>query len=104
MGPGFQGHLDRPLRATYIEEIGTTVEEQSSQSVLMTEGDANSSVWKQENMTAWKRGDWNCSVSAAFELTSTPDAFHLTEVLRAKKGDEEIFKRERVSTIKRDLL
>jgi putative CocE/NonD family hydrolase len=104
MGPGPQGHLHRPLRATFIEEIGTTVEEQSSQSVVMTEGDANSSVWKQENMTAWKRGDWNCSVSAAFELTSTADAFHLTEVLRAKKGGEEIFKREKVSVIKRELV
>jgi putative CocE/NonD family hydrolase len=104
MGPGPEGHLNRPLRATVIEEIGTTVEEQSSESVVMTEGDANSSVWKQENMTAWKRGDWNCSVNASFELTSTPDAFHLTEVLRAKKGDEEIFKRENNSTIKRELL
>jgi uncharacterized protein len=104
MGPGPEGHLNRPLRATFIEEIGTTVEEQSSESVVMKEGDANSSVWKQENMTAWRRGDWNCSVSAAFELTSTPEEFHLTEVLRAKKGDEEIFKREKVSTIKRDLL
>jgi uncharacterized protein len=104
MGPGPEGHLNRPLRATLIEEIGTTVEEQSSESVVMREGDANSSVWKQENMTAWKRGDWNCSVSAAFELTSTPEEFHLTEVLRAKKGDEEIFKREKVSTIKRDLI
>jgi hypothetical protein len=55
-------------------------------------------------MTAWKRGDWNCTVSAAFELSSTPDAFHLKEVLRAQKGDAEVFSREKVSVIKRDLL
>jgi putative CocE/NonD family hydrolase len=104
LGPGTQGHLDRPLRSTFIEEIGTTVQEQSAESVAIKEGDPNSGVWKQENMTGWKRGDWNCSVSAAFELTSTPDAFHLKEVLHAKNGDEEIFKREKTSTIKRELL
>ena len=72
--------------------------------MVAKEGEPNSSVWKQENMTAWKRGDWNCTVSAAFELSSTPDAFHLKEVLRAQKGDEAIFSREKVSVIKRDLL
>jgi putative CocE/NonD family hydrolase len=104
MGPGPMGYLDRPLHSTYLEEIGTTVQEQSSETVVMKEGEPNSSVWKQENMTGWKRGDWNCTVSAAFELTSTPEEFHLKEVLRASKGDEEIFKREKISTIKRDLL
>jgi putative CocE/NonD family hydrolase len=104
MGPGTQGYLDNPLRATVFEDIGITMQEQSSESVVAKEGEANSSVWKQENMTAWKRGDWNCTVSAAFELSSTPDAFHLKEVLRAQKGDKEIFSREKVSVIKRELL
>jgi uncharacterized protein len=104
VGPGTAGYLDNPLRTTVLPDIGTTIEEQSSESVVVKEGDANSSVWKQENMTAWKRGEWNCSVSAAFELTSTPQEFHLKEVLRAKKGDEEIFSREKISAIKRDLI
>lgn len=104
MGPGTEGHLSRPLSSTVFEDIGTTVQEQSSESVVIKEGDPNSSVWRQENMTAWKRGDWNCTVSAAYELTSTTDAFHLKEVLRAKKGDIEIFTREKTSTIKRELL
>ena len=104
MGPGTAGYLDNPLRSTVLEDIGTTVQEQSSESVVIKEGDANSSVWKQENMTAWRRGAWNCSVSAAFELTSTPNEFHLKEVLHAKKGDEEIFSREKSSIIKRDLI
>ncbi len=104
MGPGTQGHMDRPLTSTLIPEIGTTVQEQSHESFAIKEGDPNSSVWKQENMTGWKRGEWDCAVSAAFELTSTPSHFHLTEVLRAKKGGEEIFKREKTSIIKRDLL
>jgi uncharacterized protein len=104
MGPGTEGHLDHPLRTTFIEEIGTTVREQSSETVRIKEGDPNSGMWKQENMTGWKRGDWNCAVSAAFELTSTADEFHLKEVLRAYKGDDQVFSREKISIIKRDLL
>jgi putative CocE/NonD family hydrolase len=104
MGPGTEGHLSRPLSSTVFDDIGITVQEQSSESVVIKEGDPNSGVWRQDNMTSWKRGDWNCTVSAAFELTSTAGAFHLKEVLRAKKGDEEIFKREKISTIKRELL
>ena len=104
MGPGTEGHLDHPLRTTFIEEIGTTVREQSSETVRIKEGDPNSGMWKQENMTDWKRGDWNCAVSAAFELTSTEDEFHLKEVLRAYKGDDQVFSREKISIIKRDLL
>jgi hypothetical protein len=46
----------------------------------------------------------DCTVSAAFELTSTAEEFRLTEVLRAKKGDQEIFKREQFSSIRHDLL
>ena len=57
MGPGTQGYLDNPLRATVFEDIGITMQEQSSESVVAKEGEANSSVWKQENMTAWQRGE-----------------------------------------------
>jgi hypothetical protein len=96
--------MSRPVSTTFLQEIRTTVQEQSSESFVIKEGDPNSSVWKQENMTGWKRGDWDCTVSAAFELTSTPTEFRLMEVLRANKGGEEIFKREQVSTIKRELL
>ena len=104
MGPGTEGHLNNPLTTTLLEDIGTTVQAQSSETLLIKEGEANSGVWKQENMTGWKRGDWNCAVSAAFELTSTPSEFHLKETLRATKGDAEIFKREKISAIKRDLV
>jgi hypothetical protein len=71
---------------------------------VIQEGTPNSSLWSQENMTAWKRGEWDCAVSAAFELTSTPQAFHLKETLQAKQDGREIFKREKISTIPRDLL
>jgi hypothetical protein len=44
------------------------------------------------------------TVSAAFELTSNPGKFHLKEVLRAKNGGGEIFSREKIIVIKRELL
>jgi putative CocE/NonD family hydrolase len=104
MGPGTEANLNSPLQSTLIPEVGTVVETQSSERLVIKEGEPNSGVWTQESMTAWKRGDWNCTVRAAFELTSTPEEFRLKEVLQAKKGDQEIFKREQFSTIKRDLL
>ncbi len=104
MGPGTQATLASPLQHTLIPDVGTAVDTQSSERLLIEEGQPNSGVWSQENMTAWRRGEWDCTVSAAFELTSTPEEFRLKEVLRAKKGDQEIFKREQFSTIKRDLL
>jgi uncharacterized protein len=104
MGPGTEGHLARPMSTTLLADIGTTVQEQSSETLLIKEGDPNSGVWKQENMTGWKRGDWDCSVNAAFELTSTPEEFHLKEVLSAKQAGAEIFRREKASTIKRHLM
>jgi hypothetical protein len=99
-----EGHWERPMKPTLIEAIGTTVSEQSSETVRITEGDPNSGVWQQQNLTAWKRGEWDCTVSAEFELRSTAAEFHLKEVLRAKKGESEIFKREKISAIKRHLL
>jgi uncharacterized protein len=104
MGPGTQGHLKNPLATTVITDVGTTVATQSSENFVIQEGTPNSCVWSQENMTAWKRGEWDCAVSAAFELTSTPQAFHLKETLQAKQDGREIFKREKISTIPRDLL
>jgi uncharacterized protein len=104
MVSGTRVKFESPWESERISDVGTLVETQSSETMAIKEGEPNSGVWTQENMTAWKRGDWNCTVSAAFELTSTPEEFRLKEVLRAKKGDEEIFEREQFSTIKRDLL
>ena len=98
------GHWERPVRSSLLEDIGTTVTDQSSETVRITEGDPNSGVWQQQNLTGWKRGEWDCTVSAEFELRSTATEFRLKEVLRARKGETEIFKREKISAIKRDLL
>jgi putative CocE/NonD family hydrolase len=104
MGPGTEAHLKSPLQSTSIAEVGTVVSTQSSEDLSIREGDPNSGVWTQQNTTAWKRGDWDCTVSASFELTSTAEEFRLKEVLQARQGDREIFKRDQVSTIRRELL
>ncbi|MDR3613210.1 MAG: CocE/NonD family hydrolase [Candidatus Obscuribacterales bacterium] len=93
-----------PLERKRIYDIGTILESQSTQTFVIKEGLPNSGLWVQQNTSAWKRGDWNCTVSADYELTSSTEEFQLKEVLRAKKDDEEIFRREQISTIKRDLL
>jgi hypothetical protein len=45
--------------------------------------------------------EWDCTVSAEFELTSTATHFHLRESLQAKKGDQEFFSRAQVTVIAR---
>jgi hypothetical protein len=104
IGPGTEAHLLSPPRGDLIPEVGTLLTTQAREDLTIKEGEPNSGMWAQQNSTTWKRGDWDCTVSAAYELTSTPEQFRVKEVLHAKKGDQEIFKREQISTIKRELL
>jgi hypothetical protein len=103
-GPGAQVTFDSPLESKKFDDIGTTVETQTSEKLTMEEGQPNSGFWTQTNSTAWKRGNWSCKVSASFELTSTATEFNLKELVCAMKDEREIFRRERISKIKRDLL
>ena len=103
MGPGTTISLVRPLQRTEFPEIGTIVETESTENLAIEAGKPNSSLWAQHNSTRWRRGGWDCTVSASFELTSTATDFHLRESLHAKSGDQEIFSREQVTLIKRDL-
>jgi putative CocE/NonD family hydrolase len=75
-----------------------------AQTAEITAGRPNSCAWRDTRTRTWKRGEADYTVVSAFELTSTEQEFHLTESLRAKKGDALIFEREKVSTIKRDLV
>jgi hypothetical protein len=104
MGPGTEANLINPVQRTEFPDIGTVVETQSSEHLTIEAGKPNSSVWSQRNSTRWRRGGWDCTVSAAFELTSTATEFHLRESLHAKKGEEEFFSREQVTIIERDLV
>jgi uncharacterized protein len=104
MGPGTEANLVSPLQSTEFPDIGTTVETESSEHLAIDAATPNSSSWSQHNSTRWRRGDWDCTVSAEFELTSTATHFHLRERLRAKKGELDFFSREQVTVIERDLI
>ena len=104
MGPGTTATLVSPLQRTEFPDIGTIVETESTEHLSIEPGNPNSSVWSQRNSTRWRRGEWDCTVSASFELTSTATDFHLRESLHASKGYQEFFTREQVSVIKRDLI
>jgi uncharacterized protein len=104
MGTGTEANLVSPLLRTEFPDIGTTVETESSEHLSIAAGDPNTSMWSQHNSTRWRRGEWDCTVSAAFELTSTATDFHLRESLHAKRGNQEFFAREQSTVIKRDLL
>jgi hypothetical protein len=64
----------------------------------------NSVAISEYRITRWRRGEWDCTVSADFELTSTRTDFHLRESLHAKKGDQEFFSCEQMTVIKRHLV
>jgi putative CocE/NonD family hydrolase len=87
-----------------LKEIGTILANGGGNHFEITAGDPNTCLWRRQEITGWKRGDWDCTVITGFELTSTPEEFHLKEYVLAKKGDKQIFEREKKSNIKRDLL
>jgi predicted acyl esterase len=76
-GSGTAAVLNNPLQTSLITEVGTTVETQSSEKLTIKKDEPNSGSWTRKNITAWKRGDWDCRVSGAFELSSTPQKFRL---------------------------
>jgi hypothetical protein len=85
-------------------DIGTTVTEASDRTVSITEGDPNSSIWRVQSSTHIQRGDWDTTVVAAAELTSTADQFRLRESIEALEGGKSIFERSWDNTIARDCM
>ena len=96
--------IDVPQQ-TIFDDIHTIVETESNQYLSIEPNNPNSSIWSQSNSTCWMcDDDWNCSVTAMFQLTSTVTDFHVKETLCAMKGEKEVFKREYVTVIQRDLM
>jgi uncharacterized protein len=95
---------ESPLTSHDVPEIGTILTRGGSESSEITEGAPNSCVWRQESIVGYKRGDWDCRTVAAYELTSTADAFLVKESLKVTKGGEIFFQQETVSKIGRDLV
>ena len=95
---------DVPEAPHVIPEIGTSLIRGGTESNEIMEGAPNSCVWKQENIVGYKRGDWDCRIVAAYELTSTADAFVVRESLNVTKGGEIFFRQETLSKIDRHLI
>jgi putative CocE/NonD family hydrolase len=89
---------------TVVAAVGTTITTATGRTIEITEGDPRSCRMKFDHMNRWTRGEWDCTIEFGADLTATAQEFHLREWLVAKKGEQEIFRRETPSTIKRDLL
>ena len=85
-------------------DIGTTVTESSDRTISVTEGDPNSSVWQVESSTHIERDDWNVTVVATAELTSTAEHFRLQESITATERGNTVFERSWDNTLPRDLM
>lgn len=70
----------------------------------LREDDPNSGVWTHRALSSWNRGDWDCTVEATCELTSTEDEFQISEGLTASLAGDVIFQRSASARIKRDLV
>ncbi len=96
--------LDAPPTPFTWPDIGTTTQRGRWETCELTEGQPNSGRWRQEGMSAWARGDWDCSVTAVVELTSTATTFQVAESLVAKKAGAVIFERRSERAIPRRLV
>jgi putative CocE/NonD family hydrolase len=95
---------ESPESSYVVPDIGTTLTRGSSELNEITEGQPNSCVWKQETHGGFKRGDWDCRSTAAYEITSTAKTFTVRESVKLMKDGELFFEQETVSSIERDLL
>jgi uncharacterized protein len=87
-----------------VPDVGTTLTRSGFELNEITEGQPNSGVWKQQTVGRFKRDDWDCRSTAAYELTSTATTFTVKESLKLMKGEELFFEQETVSTIDRNLV
>jgi putative CocE/NonD family hydrolase len=92
-------------RAAEAPDIGTVVTRGWTPAVCdMQTGAPNSCKWTGGFTTSYRRADWNTSIHGAFEITSTPETFHVKEFVRATEGDQTVFERHWDHAIKRDLM
>jgi DNA repair ATPase RecN len=61
-------------------------------------------VWKGGYMFRVEHGAWDATVSGTFELTATPEAFHIKEAIEAQEANNVMFARSWSHAIKRELM
>ena len=105
ISPGhYRIELDAPPSPFTWPDTGTTTQRGRWETCELIEGQPNSGRWRQQGMSAWTRGAWDCSVTAVIELTSTATTFHVEESLVAKAAGAVIFERHEARTIRRRLV
>ena len=88
-----------------LADIGTTLSGSGPNvSLQMREGDPDSCVWTAVQTAGYRRGAWNCTVDSFVSLTATPTTFRVIERTTARNGSKEVFNREQVHQISRDLM
>jgi putative CocE/NonD family hydrolase len=87
-----------------LEEVGTTITATARKHASIREGDPTSAVWRMESTTVRARGAWNTRIETAFELTSTPEEFHVTESVRALEGEAVVHEQRWDNRVRRDLM
>lgn len=70
----------------------------------LTPGEPTSAHWAQTARTHFEGAGFDAAVEAAYDLTATAAAFHLTESVRAWKDGGLVFERETTAEVPRDLL
>jgi uncharacterized protein len=107
-GPDAEGRvmLHKRLRdpPETLADIGTTMSGGSDWYMSIKEGDPNSSIWKLEWFSRLKRNEWDTTLRAALELSSTAEEFRIRESIHALEGDKIVFERRWDNKIRRDLL
>ncbi len=101
---GYVLHNDTPPATSEISGADVAVTRARWETSALSPGAPDSSCWTGRAITEWKRPGWDCAIEADYTLTSTPATFQLTETLLARKDGAEIFRRESVAEIPRDLL
>jgi putative CocE/NonD family hydrolase len=94
-----------PLSAGHIRATGTTIERTGPNiEARLMPGDPNSGRWRVWQKVRYTRGDWDCQVESAVELTSTAADFEVRERLTARRSKRVVFEREDRTTVPRDLM
>jgi hypothetical protein len=94
-----------PASSATLADIGTTVS-RSGPDVEATQDprDPTSCRWRVRQSVRYARGDWDCALEAEVELTADARSFHICETLVARRGEREVFRRDHVNHVRRDMM
>ena len=105
VGPGhYRIELDSPPVPATRPDTGVTTSRGRWETSEAIEEKPNAGLWRQQAVSTWSRGDWDCTVTATLELKSTPIDFQLAEGLVAKSAGKVIYEHHSTSSVRRNLV